>query len=93
MLISSRAVLDLSIRVALKESRLCSKKQYWNLVYGGRKRKQKHAAESLVGVGWSGGEERAHRDGEDGGKGQESAKMRRQDLVGKLPTVLLVVED
>ena len=46
---------------------LCDDENVRILVYGGRKRKQKHAAESLVGVGWSGGEERAHRDGKDGG--------------------------
>ena len=48
---------------------------------------------SGAGVVGDGGEERAHRDGGDGGKGQESAKMRRRGLVGKIPTVLLVVED
>ncbi len=39
-----------------------------------------------------GGEERAHGDGENGGKGQESAEMRRRGLV-KIPAVLLVVEN
>ena len=50
---------------------------------------------TFPGLAWvgDGGEEHAHRDGEDGGKGQESAKMRRRGLVGKIPTVLLVVED
>ena len=39
------------------------------------------------------GEERAHRDGKCGEKELESAKMRRRGLVGKIPIVLLVVEN